>query len=78
MSWATRRKEPYTEAGVRRLKCIRCDATAHAQWQICADAGNYRPICRLCDAELNRMVLEWMGHPEAARLSDAYAAERTT
>ena len=55
------RREPYTERGIRRLKCVRCGAQAEFQWQICADGNLWRPICRYCDRRLNRKVLEWMG-----------------
>lgn len=74
--WKQRRKEPYTEAGIRRLKCIRCGAQAGFQWQICADGNNHRPLCAACDVALNRMVLRWMRHPEAKRLADLYAAAK--
>lgn len=62
-AWAKRRKNPYTVSGIARLRCIRCGDQAVHQWQICADGNNWRPLCRLCDAELNRLVLDWMGHP---------------
>lgn len=60
------RREPYTEIGVRRLPCVRgCGRKATQQWQICADANLYRPICTECDIELNAMVLRWAGDPDA-------------
>lgn len=60
------RKTPYTEIGIRRLKCSRegCANKATSQWQICADGRLYRPICSECDAEINRMVLAFMGDPD--------------
>jgi hypothetical protein len=42
--WAKKRKKPYTEAGVKRLCCVRCGKPAKYQWQICSDGNNYRPI----------------------------------
>jgi hypothetical protein len=78
MSWTTRRQEPYTTAGIARLACIRCGAKAFSQWQICADGNNHRPLCLACDIDLNRAVLEWMGHPDAARLVSAYKAKQET
>ena len=74
MSWIKSRKEPYTELGVRRLKCVRCHSPAAYQWQICSDDNNFRPICAPCDVALNRMVLEWMRHPQAEALAGLYAA----
>lgn len=74
--WDVVRKAPYTEIGVRRLGCIRCGGQATFQWQICSDGNNYRPLCTACDVALNRMVLEWMGHPDASALGDAYAASK--
>jgi hypothetical protein len=72
MSWDTKRREPYTAAGIARLKCIRCGAPAAHQWSICADGNNHRPICQPCDIALNRLVLEWLGHPRADELVAAY------
>ncbi len=70
--WATRRPEPFTSAGIVRLKCIRCGAQAVHQWSICADGNNHRPICLACDIALNRLVLEWFGHPRTDELIEAY------
>ncbi len=66
------RKKPYTEAGIKRLKCIRCGAPAYATWQICADGGLYRPLCRACEVDLNRLVLQWAGFPDWERKIEAY------
>ena len=55
------RSKPYTEIGIRRMKCVRCGKPARFQWQICADDRIYRPICAMCDVKLNRMVMEWAG-----------------
>ena len=68
----TKRKQPYTEAGIKRLPCIRCGEPAEYQWQICSDGNNYRPICKVCDIKLNRMVLKWMKHPHYGQLADEY------
>ena len=48
------RLQPYTEIGIKRLLCFRCKKKAHTQWQICADGNQYRPICVMCDIDLNR------------------------
>jgi len=55
------RTKPYTEIGIKRMKCFRCGCKASFQWQICSDDRQYRPICLKCDIELNEMVLKWMG-----------------
>jgi hypothetical protein len=73
VTWSARRPEPYTEIGIRRLKCIRCGAPARFQWQICSDGNNYRPLCADCDIALNQLVLDWMRHPKAAALGTRYA-----
>lgn len=70
-----RRKQPYTLAGIRQLKCMRCGSPAFSQWQVCADRNNYRPLCKACDIALNAMVLDWMGHPKAKELTRAYATK---
>lgn len=59
------RKQPYTEASIRRLPCARCGRPARHQWNACAD-GLYRPICDHCDIALNRLALRFMRDPDAA------------
>lgn len=53
------RRKPYTEIGIRRLKCVRCGKPASHQWKACADEL-WRPICRICDILLNRVALMFM------------------
>lgn len=57
------RKQPYTDAGIRRLDCVRCGSPARFQWSICADGNLFRPICTPCDIALNELVLKWMKDP---------------
>lgn len=66
------RVEPYTDAGVRRLPCVRCGGKSLFQWNACADDNLWRPLCLDCDVELNRMVLTWMRDPEADAKADRY------
>jgi len=54
------RKKPYTNKGIKRLKCFRCGEQATQQWQICSDNSQYRPICDKCDIDLNELVLKFM------------------
>jgi len=75
-AWNIRRKKPYYELGIRRLKCIRCGDTASEQWQVCADGNNYRPLCLACGDALNGMVLKWMGHPNPRAAIREYRANR--
>lgn len=71
--WTTRRRKPYTAAGIQRLRCIRCDEQqAVHQWQICADGNNYRPVCADCDVMLNHLVLRFMNHPKPSALMERY------
>lgn len=73
--WSQKRgRKPYTDSGIRRMKCIRCGAPARYQWSICADNNVQRPICIPCDVNLNALVLLWAEHPEAARLIREYEA----
>jgi hypothetical protein len=53
------RKKPYTERGIKRLKCTRCGKPAVHQWFACAD-GLWRPICRECDILINRIALMFL------------------
>jgi hypothetical protein len=75
-AWSITRRAPYTESGIKRLKCIRCGGRAQFQWQICSDGNNHRPLCGQCDVLLNRLVLQWMGHPAADELVERYAASK--
>jgi hypothetical protein len=70
------RKTPYTEKGIKRLKCFRCGAKAKYQWQICSDGNTYRPICEKCDIELNEMVLKWMGFSDWEHKINEYKAKK--
>jgi hypothetical protein len=76
MKWALSRRKPYTNIGIRRLRCVRCEGQAVFQWNICSDHNNFRPICAPCDVALNRLVLDWIGHPNAAALIERYASEK--
>lgn len=69
------RKTPYTEAGIGRVPCVRCGSRARFQWQACADSRLYRPLCEDCDIDLNRVVLEWAGDPDAKAKIARYAVE---
>ena len=70
------RKTPYTEIGIRRLKCFRCENKAQFQWQICSDGNQFRPICLPCDVELNEMVLKFMGFKDWKEMIEKYKAEK--
>jgi hypothetical protein len=72
------RRKPYTARGIRRLPCFRCAAPASEQWQICADGNLWRPVCKSCDVQLNRVVLDFMRDPDADVKVSAYALERLT
>lgn len=77
MTWTSRgRTEPYTDAGIKRAACARCDSPASSQWQVCADRRRYRALCTSCDIDLNRLVLTWAGDPDVDRKMVAYEAEQ--
>lgn len=69
----TGRRQPYTDVGIRRLKCVKCGDPARFQWNACADGNLWRPLCARCDVELNRIVLTWIGDPDADEKITAYA-----
>ena len=66
------RTKPYTEKGIRRLKCFRCGKQAHASWQICSDNRIYRPACKECDIEINKIILQFMGFPNWEEMLEKY------
>lgn len=70
------RKIPYTETGVKRLKCFRCQNKAKFQWNICSDDNLFRPICVRCDIALNTLVLKFMKFPDWKEKSKAYKIKK--
>lgn len=73
-----KRMKPYTEIGIRRLKCVRCGKQATEQWSICALGGRYVPICKVCDIELNATVLDFMRWPNMTAVMLKYEKEKMT
>jgi hypothetical protein len=61
---STGRREPYTDAGIRRVPCVRCGDPGATQWQVCADQSRYRAMCLACDIALNEVVLKWANDPQ--------------
>jgi hypothetical protein len=57
------RTKPYTEAGLKRKKCVRCGHPASHQWNVnSCNAGvnwGFLPVCAWCDGLLNDMVLHF-------------------
>lgn len=68
------RKTPYTEIGIKRLKCFRndCNNKAMYQLQIRADNNVYRPICLDCYIEINKIVLDFMGFDNQVEMMNKY------
>jgi len=68
------RKKPYTNEEIAKLPCFRCGRPAVYQWQICSDGNIYRPICEVCDVDLQVVVLNFMRFPasEIAAKMEAY------
>jgi len=66
------RKKPYTAKGIKRVPCFRCKKPSRYQWQVCADDGQFRGLCELCDIDLNKMVLRFMNDPEWERKMAKY------
>lgn len=70
------RTKPYTERGLRRLKCVRCDRKASSQFKICSDGSIWRPLCLFCDIELNRVALKFMRFPKWEEMAAEYESEK--
>jgi hypothetical protein len=70
------RKTPYTDRGISRVRCFRCDNKAMFQWQICSDNNLYRPICLICDFALNKMVLQFMKFPDWEEKHQVYVNKK--
>ena len=68
------RREPYTEAGIKRVPCERCGEPSAYQWQICATGNKWSGVCVECDIALNELVVEFMGMSKG--ISRAYAAAK--
>lgn len=56
------RRKPYTEIGLKRVSCTRCDDPATQQVRFPID-GYWRPLCTECDVELNIIYLVFMQIP---------------
>ena len=54
------RRKPYTETGIKRVPCFRCEKQSARQWQICSLKNEYKGLCRDCDVKLNKIVLTFM------------------
>lgn len=66
------RTKPYTERGLRRLRCVVCNQPARYQWKVCASPFFYQ-VCEECDLELNRETLGILtSRQEAIELAGAY------
>jgi hypothetical protein len=70
------RKTPYTEIGIRRVKCFRCNAPARFQWTICSLGSRFAPVCEQCDVALNELVLRFMGVIDFKDIIKQYAKEK--
>jgi hypothetical protein len=68
----TGRRKPYTARGITRVPCARCRAPSVHQWQVCANGNRYLGVCRACDVEMNRLALDFIGHPHADALMETY------
>jgi hypothetical protein len=68
----TGRKKPYTQIGIRRLKCQRCGGKPEHQWNCCANDNRWVPVCRRCDIELNRLALDFFKIKGRKSLMKAY------
>jgi hypothetical protein len=66
------RRKKYTERGISRVPCCRCGEPSMYQWQCCANGNRWMGLCPSCDVDLNRVTLEWMGHPHRDQLIEEY------
>jgi hypothetical protein len=66
------RSKPYTEIGIRRVYCYRCEKPARQQWSICSMGNRYFPVCTECDILLNAFVLGWMCVPDRVKIMERY------
>lgn len=71
------RTKPYTQIGIRRVKCSMkgCRRKGYASWQVCADDRAFRVLCWIHDIALNSLVLRWVGDPQAVRKISKYSAK---
>lgn len=71
------RRAPYTAIGIRRIPCARCGSPSHAQWNVCADNVNgrplYRGLCKECDIGLNELAMRFVFGNERDADVEAYA-----
>lgn len=58
------RKKPYTQLGIKRVPCFRCNKPSKYQWNICSDGNIFRGLCEKCDIGLNKAVLKYLKDPD--------------
>lgn len=66
------RRKPYTVRGIARVPCARCGRPSVHQWQVCANDRLFQGVCRECDLELNRLVLDYFRVPGRQALMQRY------
>jgi hypothetical protein len=67
------RREPYTELGLKRVPCARCDKKpSRYQWSSCANNNYWVGVCEDCDILLNEVVLAFFGFLNREELMNAY------
>lgn len=68
------RKKPYTAIGISRVKCAksRCEKPGESQWQCCALANRWFPLCREHDVELNELACTFLMGCKAKPIMTAY------
>jgi len=66
------RNKPYTESGISRVPCLRCNKPSACQWQICSLGNKYFGVCGECDIELNGLVLDFFRVPNSGDIIKRY------
>jgi hypothetical protein len=66
-----RRKEPYSDIGIKRVPCARCGKPSSFQWKICS-SESWEGLCKECDVLLNALVLKFMRDKNMGRKITEY------
>lgn len=66
------RRKPYTQIGISRVPCVRCNKPSVHQWQVCANDNRYLGLCLDCDIALNKLALQFARIPNWSALLKAY------
>lgn len=69
------KSEPIPLKDLWDIPCVRCGQPSQCQWSVCANNGQYVPMCIDCDIALNHLVLTFLNFDDPDTLVNEYTAK---